>query len=262
MHLASATGDDRTPRWLPLPPGCRRLRRSASDARKGRQPAISAPTRPARLLHRPGGPQLDGPRGRCPWVAGCSARRSSGTRIRRDACSDPPRPALEQAGSPRGGSSKQQRSDRTAHSCSRPNPLAPIRVAGRRLWRVTTGAGCCFQSDRANWRACANAWIQQRQIRRRRRTQRLRFRPNAEATRSLPPLGRFAIRGSGPRQSPASADERQRPTATRLPTRGSGASTCLARILLISKRGSSRSRSPRGDDAARGMERSRSSRRA
>ena len=52
-----------------------------------------------------------------------SAKRSSRCmRRRRDACSGPPWPGLEQAGSPRGGSSKQQRSEATAHSCSRPRP--------------------------------------------------------------------------------------------------------------------------------------------
>ena len=66
----------------------------------------------------------------------CSARRSSrGIGRRRDGCSGPPWPGLEQAGSPRGGSSKQQRSEATAHSCSRPNSAARLRPtapAGRR----------------------------------------------------------------------------------------------------------------------------------
>jgi hypothetical protein len=51
--------------------------------------------------------------------------------------------------------------------------------------------------------------------------------------RSVLLLGRIATRGCRRQQGAASPDKRQRPTATRLPTRGSGASTWLARILLI-----------------------------
>ncbi len=43
------------------------------------------------------------------------------------------RAGLEQAGSPRGGSSKQQRSDGTAHSCSRPEAAVGGDAVGRGL---------------------------------------------------------------------------------------------------------------------------------
>jgi len=44
----------------------------------------------------------------------------------------------------------------------RPNPVAPIRAAGRRTPGGMPGAGCCFQLARANRSACANAWDERR----------------------------------------------------------------------------------------------------
>ena len=76
----------------------------------------------ARLLPRPGDPQVDGPRGRRPVGRG-AARRGEAAAARGDSemLAQTRLAGLEQARSPRGGSSKQQRSDGTAHSCSRPN---------------------------------------------------------------------------------------------------------------------------------------------
>jgi hypothetical protein len=88
----------------------------------------------ARLPHRGGGPQIDGPRARCPVGRGV-ARRGEAAASREDGemLAQTRLAGLEQASSPRGGSSKQQRPDGTAHSCSRPEGGARRAAAGRSL---------------------------------------------------------------------------------------------------------------------------------
>ena len=101
----------------------------------------------ARLLHRPGGPQVDGPRGRCPVGCGAARRRSSsGTRIRRDACSAPPRPALSKRAAR--AAAHQSNSDRTE---PRTRALAQKHAPG------TARGNDRFHRRSATQRACALA---------------------------------------------------------------------------------------------------------